>query len=131
MSNHNEIASFIWRVCDDILRNLFKNYEYGDVILPFLVLRRLDCVLEPKKQEVVQLYESIKNEFNDPSEVINEQVGMTFSNYSKFDLVKLKEDPNKLRVNIDEYLSGYSTNVREIISFFHLQSVINLSLIHI
>ncbi len=125
MSNHNEISSFIWRVCDDILRDRFKNYEYGDVILPFLVLRRLDCVLEPKKQEVVQLYESIKNEFNDPSEVINEQVGMTFSNYSKFDLVKLKEDPNKLRVNIDEYLSGYSTNVREIISFFHLQSVIN------
>ena len=125
MSNHNEISSFIWRVCDDILRDRFKNYEYGDVILPFLVLRRLDCVLEPKKQEVVQLYESIKNEFNDPSEVINEQVGMTFSNYSKFDLVKLIEDPNKLRVNIDEYLSGYSTNVREIISFFHLQSVIN------
>ena len=125
MSNHNEISSFIWRVCDDILRDRFKNYEYGDVILPFLVLRRLDCVLEPKKQEVVELYESIKNEFDDPSEVINEQVGMNFTNYSKFDLVKLKEDPNKLRVHIDEYLSGYSTNVREIISYFHLQSVIN------
>ena len=125
MSNHNEISSFIWRVCDDILRHKFKNYEYGDVILPFLVLRRLDCVLEPKKQEVVQLYESIKNEFDDPSEVINEQVGMNFTNYSKFDLVKLKEDPNKLRIHIDEYLSGYSTNVREIISYFHLQSVIN------
>lgn len=56
MSNHNEISSFIWRVCDDILRNKFKNYEYGDVILPFLVLRRLDCVLEPKKKEVILVY---------------------------------------------------------------------------
>ena len=51
MSNHNEISSFIWNVCDDILRNVFKNHEYGDIILPFLVLRRLDCVLEPKKKE--------------------------------------------------------------------------------
>ncbi len=125
MSNHNEISSFIWRVCDDILRNNFKENEYGDVILPFLVLRRLDCVLEPKKQEVVQLYESIKNDFDDPSEVVNEQVGMNFTNYSKFDLVKLKEDPNKLRIHLDEYLSSYSTNVKEIISYFNLTPVIN------
>ena len=125
MGNHNEISSFIWRVCDDILRNNFKENEYGDVILPFLVLRRLDCVLEPKKQEVVKLYESIKNDFDDPSEVVNEQVGMNFTNYSKFDLVKLKEDPNKLRIHIDEYLSSYSTNVKEIISYFNLTPVIN------
>ena len=46
MSNHNEISSFIWNVCDDVLRGLFKQHEYGDVILPFVVLRRLDCVLE-------------------------------------------------------------------------------------
>ena len=64
MSNHNEISSFIWNVCDDILRNVFKNHEYGDIILPFLVLRRLDCVLEPKKKEVVEFYNSIKGEFN-------------------------------------------------------------------
>ena len=50
MSNHNEISSFIWNVCDDVLRGLFKQHEYGDVILPFLVLRRLDCVIEPKKE---------------------------------------------------------------------------------
>jgi type I restriction enzyme M protein len=50
MSNHNEISSFIWNVCDDVLRGLFKQHEYGDVILPFVVLRRLDCVLEGKKE---------------------------------------------------------------------------------
>ena len=125
MSNHNEISSFIWNVCDDILRNVFKNHEYGDIILPFLVLRRLDCVLEPKKKEVVEFYNSIKGEFEDPSEVLMEQTNMNFTNYSKFDLVKLKEDPNKLKTHIDEYISGYSSNVREILSYHNLNSIIN------
>ena len=125
MSNHNEISSFIWKVCDDLLRDVFKNYEYGDIILPFLVLRRLDCVLEPKKKEVVEFYNSIKGEFEDPSEVLMEQTNMNFTNYSKFDLVKLKEDPNKLKIHIDEYISGYSSNVREILSYHNLNSIIN------
>ena len=56
MSNHNEISSFIWNVCDDVLRGLFKQHEYGDVILPFVVLRRLDCVLEGKKDEIIEIY---------------------------------------------------------------------------
>ena len=55
MSNHNEISSFIWNVCDDVLRGLFKQHEYGDVILPFLVLRRLDCEIEPKTDEIIEL----------------------------------------------------------------------------
>ena len=125
MRNHYEISSFIWKVCDDLLRDVFKNYEYGDIILPFLVLRRLDCVLEPKKKEVVEFYDSIKGEFEDPSEVLMEQTNMNFTNYSKFDLVKLKEDPNKLKTHIDEYISGYSSNVREILSYHNLNSIIN------
>ena len=56
-SNHSEISSFIWNVCDDVLRGLFKPHEYGDIILPFTVLRRLDCVLEPHKDEMVELYD--------------------------------------------------------------------------
>ena len=62
MSNHNEISSFIWNVCDDVLRGLFKQHEYGDVILPFVVLRRLDCVLEGKKNEIIELYNELKDE---------------------------------------------------------------------
>jgi type I restriction-modification system DNA methylase subunit len=56
MSKHQELSSFIWNVCDDVLRGLFKQHEYGDVILPFVVLRRLDCVLEPNKDEIYNLY---------------------------------------------------------------------------
>ena len=54
MGNHQEISSFIWRVCDDELRGLFHQYQYGEVILPFVVLRRLDCLIEPHKDEVVK-----------------------------------------------------------------------------
>jgi type I restriction enzyme M protein len=67
MSNHQEISSFIWGVCDDILRGLFKNTEYGRIILPFVVLRRLDCVLEPHKEDMFNLYEEYKDKLNDVS----------------------------------------------------------------
>ncbi len=60
MTNHQDISSFIWRVCDDELRGLFKPHEYGDVILPFVVLRRLDCLLEPVKDQVIELYNQLK-----------------------------------------------------------------------
>ena len=63
MSNHNEISSFIWNVCDDVLRGLFKQHEYGDVILPFVVLRRLDCVLEGKKDEIKPLWKKERDFF--------------------------------------------------------------------
>ena len=64
--NHQDISSFIWNVADDVLRGLFRPHEYGDVILPFVVLRRLDCVLEPKKDQVYELYENLKDKLEDP-----------------------------------------------------------------
>ena len=54
-------ANFIWQVADDILRGTFKQHEYGDVILPFVVLRRLDCVLEDSKDKVIEAYQKFKN----------------------------------------------------------------------
>ena len=64
MSKHNEISSFIWNVCDDVLRGLFKQHEYGDVIIPFLVLRRLDCVLDGKKDEIIKVHQEYKDKFD-------------------------------------------------------------------
>ena len=83
MSNYNEISSFIWRVCDDELRGLFKPHEYGDVIIPFLVLRRLDCLIEPFKDEVVELYNSLKDQIDDPSPIIKKRTGLSFYNHSR------------------------------------------------
>ena len=73
MSNHQEISSFIWNVCDDVLRGLFKQHEYGDVILPFLVLRRLDCIIEPNKDKIIKLYNELKDEV-DPTPITNTKV---------------------------------------------------------
>ena len=74
MSNHNEISSFIWNVCDDVLRGLFKQHEYGDVIIPFVVLRRLDCVLDGKKDEIIKVHQEYKDKFDDTSKIINSKL---------------------------------------------------------
>ena len=120
MNNHQEISSFVWNVCDDVLRGLFKQHEYGDVILPFLVLRRLDCVIEPKKDEIIELYNELKDEV-DPTPIIKKQTGLKFFNHSNYDLQRLKGDPNGLKVNFPNYISGFSENVFEILENFQLE----------
>lgn len=122
MTNHQEISSFIWNVCDDVLRGLFKQHEYGDVILPFVVLRRLDCVLEPHKDKVHELYNTYKDKIEDPSPIIQNQIGLSFFNHSQYDLSRLTA--NSLKLNFQNYLNGYSKNVLEIIENFQLEKPI-------
>lgn len=125
MTNHNEISSFIWNVCDDVLRGLFKQHEYGDIILPFVVLRRLDCVLEGKKDDIIKIHQEYKDKFEDTSKIINSKLNLKFSNYSRYDLNRLKQEPNKLSENIYDYLGSFSTNVQDIIQNFGLQKQID------
>lgn len=119
-NNFNQISSFIWSVCDDVLRGLFKPHEYGDVILPFTVLRRLDCVLEPHKDEVFNIYEKYKTD-TDPTPIIKNRINTTFFNHSKYDLNRLKSDPQNIFINFQNYLGGFSDNVVEIIENFQLE----------
>ena len=120
MSSYQEISSFIWKVCDDELRGLFKPHEYGDVILPFVVLRRLDCLIEPHKDTIIELYnQSVSNDI-DISPIVKKKTGLTFYNFSKFDLQRLKSDPNGLKLNFPNYLGGFSENVHQIIENFQL-----------
>jgi type I restriction enzyme M protein len=121
MSKHQELSSFIWNVCDDVLRGLFKQHEYGDVILPFVVLRRLDCVLESNKDEIYNLYEEYKSKVDDPSPIIKNTVKKEFYNHSKYDLVRLKSDPKNIYMNFQNYINGYSKNVYEIIENFQFE----------
>jgi type I restriction enzyme M protein len=121
MSKHQELSSFIWNVCDDVLRGLFKQHEYGDVILPFVVLRRLDCVLEPHKDDVYNLYEEYKNKVDDPSPIIKNKVKKEFYNFSKYDLVRLKSDPKNIYINFQNYINSYSKSVYEIIENFQFE----------
>ena len=123
MSTYQEISSFIWKVCDDELRGLFKPHEYGDVILPFVVLRRLDCLLEPHKDEVVQLYNDLKETIDDVSPIIRKKTGLTFYNYSAFDLQRLKSDPNKIGPNFSYYRGCYSDNVIQILENFQIEKL--------
>lgn len=121
MGNHQEISSFIWRVCDDELRGLFKPHEYGDIILPFVVLRRLDCLIEPYKDEVVKQYNELLNSgIDDPTPIIKKRTSLNFFNYSPYDLNRLKSDPNGLKMNFPNYLNGYSNNVHQILENFQL-----------
>ena len=125
MKNHNEISSFIWNVCDDVLRGLFKQHEYGDVILPFIVLRRMDCVLESHKDDILKVHNEYKSNFEDTSKIIETKLNLKFSNYSRYDLKRLKEEPSKLSENFYDYLSSFSTNVQDIVQNFGLQKHID------
>jgi type I restriction enzyme M protein len=124
MANHQELSNFIWGICDDVLRGLFKPHEYGDVVLPFVVLRRLDCVLEPQKDKVLELYEQYKNKVNDPTPIILDKIGTTFFNTSNYDLRRLKQDPQNVYLNFNNYINGYDEAVREIIENFQLDKPI-------
>ncbi len=123
-TSHNEISSFIWNVCDDVLRGLFKNHEYGDLILPFLVLRRLDCVIEDRKEEIISIYNEYKTTVSDPSPIIMGKIKAPFFNHSQFDLSRLRQDPQNIQINLQNYFGGFSENVTEIIENFQLEKPI-------
>ena len=71
-------ANFIWQVADDILRGSFRPHEYGDTILPFVVLRRLDCVLEDNKDKVLESYIKYKDKLQDLRQVLLKASGVNF-----------------------------------------------------
>ncbi|MBL0691418.1 MAG: SAM-dependent DNA methyltransferase [SAR324 cluster bacterium] len=120
---HSEISSLIWKVCDDELRGLFKPHEYGDIILPFLLLRRIDCVLEPHKDKVIELNK--KYEGKAATKLIQQEIKQNFFNSSKYDLNRLKQDSENIKINFNNYLAGYSDNILGIIENFQLQKPID------
>lgn len=116
--NNRELANFIWSVAD-LLRGDYKQAEYGKIILPFTMLRRLDCVLENTKDKVLEKYKSVKKLNEEAMEsVLNKVAGYNFHNRSKFDFKKLIADPNNLAMNLRNYINGFSKDAREIIEKF-------------
>jgi type I restriction enzyme M protein len=125
---HQEISSLIWNICDDVLRGLVKPHQYGDVIIPFIVLRRLDCIIEPHKDKVISLYQELKNDIDDISPIIKKETGLVFYNHSKYDLNRLKGDTSGLKINFNNYINGYSQNVFEILEHFQLEKPVEVLL---
>lgn len=110
----SEIAGFIWQVAD-LLRGDYKQADYGKVILPFTVLRRLDCVLEPTKAQVLARRERLKgSDLKSQDVVLNKVAGVPFHNVSPLDFGRLLADPNNITHNLTAYVKGFSEDVREI-----------------
>jgi type I restriction enzyme M protein len=125
MNNFQDKANFIWQVADDILRGTFKQHEYGDVILPFVVLRRLDCVLEDRKDDVISAHKQFADKLPDLTLVLLKATGgLNFYNTSVYDLRRLAQDAGNIELNFNNYINGYSKNVREIIENFQIDKIV-------
>ncbi len=115
--NHQSLSAFIWSVAD-ILRGDYKQSDYGKVILPFTVLRRLDCVLEPTKAAVLaELAEKQKAGLN-PDPFLLRKAGQSFYNTSALDMRRLMGDQDHIRENLFAYVQGFSPSVRDIFERF-------------
>jgi len=118
-SQHNTIVSFIWGIANDVLRDVYVRGKYRDVILPMVVIRRLDCLLESTKDDVTNMKEKL-----DKSGIVNQaqalcgEAKQPFYNTSQFTLRRLLDKPKQLRANFGDYLDGFSENVQEIIGKF-------------
>jgi type I restriction enzyme M protein len=124
MSNFREIANFIWSVAD-LLRGDYKQAEYGKVILPFTILRRLDCVLEPTKDKVLKKLEVVKSSgLQNIDPVLNREAGQAFHNRSKYSFDKLVADPNHIKDNLLEYVKAFSANTHDIFDKFNFEEQI-------
>lgn len=128
---HNKLVSFIWSIADDCLRDVYVRGKYRDVILPMVVLRRLDVLLEPTKDKVLEEITFQKDvagftEFDIKGLI--DASGYVFYNTSKWTLKQLKDTATNsqqiLEENFQEYLNGFSENVKEIIDKFKLRAQI-------
>jgi len=125
MSDFNEISNFVWGTAD-LIRDKFKRGDYEEVILPFLVLRRLDCVLEPNNEEVRGAYEQYNDELNDEAlnEVLKEAADAPFYNYSEYTLETLLDEPSDIERNLKEYIHSFSPEMQDVLNNFGFESTI-------
>ena len=114
------IISFIWSVADVSLRDNYKKHEYSDIILPMTILRRLDVILEPTKDKVLETYNKHKDKIDKDTlnTLLCKTSEATFYNHSHFTLKKLLDDPKNIRINFENYLEGFSENIKDVINRF-------------
>jgi type I restriction enzyme M protein len=127
ITNNKVDVGFIWRITDDVLRDAFKKNEIGDVLLPFVVIRRLDCMLENVNENVRKSYtdfrDKVSEEKLDP--ILKKAAGgLTYYNTSKHTLHSLKDEPQYIEINFNNYLNGFNIEVRDILESFQFDKVI-------
>ncbi|EAR22161.1 type I restriction-modification system subunit M [Nitrococcus mobilis] len=124
-ATHNKIVSFIWGIADDVLRDLFRRGKYPDVILPMCVIRRMDAVLEPTKQTVLDTKKMLDEaQITEQRAALCDAAGQAFYNTSKFTLRDLtsRGSQQQLLADFEDYLNGFSANVQDILENFKFRN---------
>ncbi|MGW0295958.1 type I restriction-modification system subunit M [Streptomyces anthocyanicus] len=116
-SKHTELANHAWSVAD-LLRGDYKQSDYGKVILPFTVLRRLECVLAPTREKVAEIAEQHKDSGIDPDRFLRRASGHSFYNRSRLTLKKIAEDPQSAAMNLQVYVGAFSDNAQGVLERF-------------
>lgn len=128
MNNNKKVdVSFIFQITDKVLWNVFRKNEIGDVLLPFVVIRRLDCILEPVNGKVRESYENFKDKVSEEklAPILKKAAGgLDFFNISKHTLESLKETPKTIEIDFNNYLNGFNKDVRDILENFQFDKVI-------
>jgi type I restriction enzyme M protein len=123
----NWIAGYIWNIADDVLRDLYVRGKYRDVILPMTVLRRLDAVLEPTKQAVLEMRTTLdKAGITNQDQALRQAAGQAFYNTSRFTMRDLRSraGQQQLKADFEAYLDGFSPNVQDILEKFEFRNQI-------
>jgi type I restriction enzyme M protein len=121
---HSQIVSFLWGVAD-LIRDTFKRGKYQDVILPLTVLRRIDQVLEPTKDEVLRTAAEYRGRLDNPDDLLRKASGFAFYNTSLYTFEKLLGDHENLATNLRAYIQGFSPNMREVVEKFDFDNTIS------
>ena len=124
-AQHAKIVSFLWGIADDVLRDVYVRGKYRDVILPMVVVRRLDAVLAPTRDRVRAQQQSLFDAGiagAAQADALAAAAGQPFYNTSPFTLSRLLDDPGNLRQNFEAYLDGFSPNVAEIVGKFKFRN---------
>ena len=123
MGDNIDFAELIWKIAD-LLRGPYRPVEYGNVILPMTVLRRLDCMLAPTKAKVLADREPLKNKLEGLDAKLNGAAGQRFHNRSPLSFDRLKKEPDRVAPNLISYIQGFSTDVRSIFRCFGFENEI-------
>lgn len=124
-NNFRQTANFIWEIAD-LLRGDYKQSDYGKVVLPLTVLRRLDCVLATTKQKVLDYLPRLQStNVQNVDPILNKIAKHNFHNRSKYDFEKLVADPENIAANLRNFINGFSENAREIIEYFDFDKQID------
>lgn len=128
MANNRKVdVGFIFQITDKVLWNVFKKNEVGDVLLPFVVIRRLDCILEPVNHKVRDAYNNFKDKVSEDklNPILRKAAGgLQFYNTSKHTLESLKENTRTIEIDFNNYLNGFNKEVRDIIDNFQFDKVL-------